>query len=705
MRHVGDRMSEAENMFRKFWDLGYRDLLPVTPPNAQLHPESSLSEKDLGKSPGNRGQDGLWTGRHYTKTSTHESDCDAWYAWGAGVGIRGGHDLFFVDVDHMDKAKAKRLYDLAVEHLGRVAAVQGQPPKFALPYRSATHIRSRNIKFDVPMIAGKYPGIDIISDRPHKVVAGVHKGSGKAYRWVGGIPAKDDLPLVTQPMFDAFLRAVEAEFPFRSGNDATDKGDREPVDPESLRAPSMEALRKAVEATPNTPEMFPDRNEHYIPFMQAIKGAAGPDNDDDAYEVFHEWAMRWPGADEGVIEADWRKAHDSHSIGWNYVQKHAVGLYFEPVVPSDADMMFEAVKADTQSRPKLRIELLTDEQLQKMPNPRWLIGRHIPETGFGILFGDPGTYKSFLALDMGLSIAAWFKDWYGDPIAEDAGAVLYIAGEGAGAFKLRIQAWKKQNWVEGEMIPADRFRVVTAALNFMRHEDIAELLAVVDASGLKRIALIIIDTVSRAIPGADENKQQDMSIFVKACDTLRDRTGAFILGIHHAAKSGDMRGSSVIPGGGDAIFRVERKKGQNYVRLTCTKQKDAPDQWHNSYRLNLVNLGGDVSSLAPVRVEEKEVEEAICTDEIKEQIFAAITRDAADANHWSMAPQAKAARRKYAPDEVSRGWGVGQEVAKQWLEMWLSGPEPELRDAVVHGNSKRRGLTVIDKPIMDSVFS
>ncbi len=371
----------------------------------------------------------------------------------------------------------------------------------------------------------------------------------------------------------------------------------------------------------------------------------------------------------------------------------------------DTDATAEHNDGPTPEKPRTRIDLLTDEQLQTMPDPRWLIGRHIPETGFGILFGDPGTYKSFLALDMGLSIAAGFRDWYGDPIAQDAGAVLYIAGEGAGAFKLRIRAWKKQNWVEDEMMPADRFRVVTASLNFMRHEDIVELLAVVDASGLKRIALIIIDTVSRAIPGADENKQQDMSIFVNACDTLRDRTGAFILGIHHAAKSGDMRGSSVIPGGGDAIFRVERKKGQNYVRLTCTKQKDAPDQWHNSYRLNLVNLGGDVSSLAPVRVEEKEVEEAICTDEIKEQIFAAITRDAGLGNHWSMAPRAISDGRKYAVHEIAKGWTVAEDVAEQWLDMWLTGPEPELHVAIVNSTAKRKGLIVVDRPIMDGVFN
>lgn len=697
------------NPFRVFWDLGYRDLLPVTPVDAVIRPGSRLAEKDLGKAPGTRFSDGTWDGRSYKKTSTDVSDCDAWFKWGAGVGIHGGDDLFFVDVDHTDKEKAKRLYEIAAKHLGVSAMVVGEWPKFAMPYRSETKIPGKSYKFDETRVDGKLPGIDIISDNLHKVVAGTHRKSNKPYFWKGAIPAKADLPLVTQAMFDAFMDEVRASFTLLAGSTSTQTHDREPVDPETLRAPSMEALRDLVAATPNTPETFPTRNEHYIPFMQAIKGAAGPENDEEAYDIFREWAMRWPGAEEDVVEADWRKAHDSRTIGWGYIhrqaEKHAsiamARMYFEPVLVTDADDMFAHTAT---AKPRPRIELLTDEQLQKMPDPKWLIGRHIPETGFGILFGDPGTYKSFLALDMGLSIAAGFKDWYGDQIAEDAGAVLYIAGEGSGAFKLRIQAWKKQNWLQDAMIPADRFRVVTAALNFMRHEDIAELLAVVEASGLKRIALIIVDTVSRAIPGADENKQQDMSIFVKACDTLRDRTGAFILGIHHAAKSGDMRGSSVIPGGGDAIFRVERKKGQNYVRLTCTKQKDAPDQWHDTYRLNLVSLGGEASSLAPVRVEEQEAEEAVCTEEIKAEIFAAIERDALAGNHWSTASQSRAAGRKHAAHEIAVGWDVAEDVAVQWLDMWMTGPEPELQMVVVDTRMKRRGLVVVDKPIMDGVF-
>lgn len=420
-------MSEAENMFRKFWNLGYRDLLPVTPPNAQIRPGSTLSDKDLGKSPGSRGRDGLWGGRGFANTSTHESDCDAWHAWGAGVGIRGGEDLFFVDVDHMDRDKAKRLYALAVEHLGPVAAVQGQAPKFALPYRSATHIKSEQIKFDEPMVEGKFPGIDIISDTPHKVVAGIHKKSEKPYRWIGEIPAKDSLPVVTQEMFDGFMAAVAAEFPIKHRG-STKAEPREPVDPESLRAPSLEALRELVRAIPNTPEKFPSRNEHYIPFMQAIKGAAGPDNDEDAYEIFHEWAMRWPGADEGVVEVDWRKAQDSRSIGWGYV--HTRGMQHAP--EAVARFMFDAPPSSEGSgMAKTEQRLVTFKPVsffagRPTPPRDWVVPHIIPCKTVTLLSGDGGTGKSLLALQLAASVALG-RDWLGNPCKQ--GSVLVLSAE------------------------------------------------------------------------------------------------------------------------------------------------------------------------------------------------------------------------------------------------------------------------------------
>lgn len=565
-------MEPAPNMFRKFWDLGYRDLLPVTPPDAKISPRSDLSEKDLGKAPGTLWPDGTWSGRGFARTSTHESDCDAWHAWGAGVGIRGGADLFFVDVDHRDTAKAKRLHALAVQHLGQVSAVQGQAPKFALPYRSTTHIKSEQIKFDEPMVEGKLPGIDIISDTPHKVVAGIHKKSGKPYRWIGGIPAKDSLPVVTQEMFDAFMAAVEAEFTIKYRGAAKTEP-REPVDPETLRAPSIEALRKAVEATPNTLEMFPSRNEDYIPFMQAIKGAAGPENDDEAYEIFHEWAMRWPDADEGVVEADWRKAHDSHSIGWNHVRKHAVGLYFKDEADDPiADMFSDGGTAKSPATPRSGFRLIRASDLKLTP-PEYLIDDIIEVGTLGVLFGAPSAWKSFMAVHMAACIATG-TPFFGHGVQQ--GAVIYLAGEGQAGLARRRAAWEAGTGVSLDGAPLFFSNMTARMLDAAHTAEIAEAVdEIVKEHGVPR--MVFVDTTAKAMVGGDENNTADMTRLLASAEAMQRRyPGCVIQLVHHTgvADPRRLRGSSALKGGVDTEFLMTKEDGVS--AFENLKMKDGP---------------------------------------------------------------------------------------------------------------------------------
>lgn len=565
-------MSTAENMFRKFWDLGYRDLLPVTPPDASIRSGSNLSQKDLGKSPGTLRPDG-WSGRGFARTSTHESDCDAWHAWGAGVGIRGGADLFFVDVDHRDKAKANRLYALAKQYLGDSVAVVGQEPKFALPYRSATHIRSEQIKFDEPMVEGKFPGIDIISDTPHKVVAGMHKGSGKPYHWTGPIPAKADLPIVTQEMFDAFMAAVQTEFVIKHRGSASTV-EREAVDPQTLRAPSMDVLRDMVEAMPNTPETFPDRNADYMPFLQAIKGAAGPDNDAEAYEIFHEWAMRWPGADEGVVEADWNRAHDSRTIGWGYIHRRAerhaesaaARLYFDPIEPD----MFSDDENKAPSRSGFKLIRASD---LKLTPPEYLIDDIIEVGTLGVIFGAPSAWKSFMAVHMAACIATG-TPFFGHAVQQ--GPVIYLAGEGQAGLARRRAAWEAGTGVSLDGQPLFFSNMTARMLDAAHTAEIAEAVdAIVQEHGVPKI--VFVDTTAKAMVGGDENNTADMTKLLSSAEAMQRRyPGCVIELVHHTgvADPRRLRGSSALKGGVDSEFLMIKEDG--VAAFENLKMKDGP---------------------------------------------------------------------------------------------------------------------------------
>lgn len=688
---------QVENPFRKFWDLGYRSLIPVVPPNAEIAPKSNLSESSRGKSPGRVGRDGMWYGANMHNIVADESDLDHWFGWGAGVGMRGGDDLFFVDVDHMDPAASKRLYKLAKEHLGASWPRVGRAPKFALPYRSTSLVRSVAVKFDCDPVEGSEPGLDIISTTPHCVVSGIHATTGQPYEWPKGIPAYKDLTEVTPEQVEAFLRAVCDEFPARSRSVVTSR--EVPESQESLRG-DVSALRNAMRDMPNSNEHFKYRDQ-YIHMGIALKAAFGPEEEDEARALYLQWCGRWDGGvnDENKAEADWARMKPPFSIGADYIYSKAELLtdFTRPAEAAKAlgEQFFEPqeMEGDAVAEPKThdRFQLRTIDDVFNMPEPKFLIDRHLPETGFGILFGDPGCGKSFLALDMALTLAYGLDDWHGDPVnAQSRGGVLYIAGEGSSGFRSRIKAWQHERLTPEAGRRKPNFHMLFEPINFMRPEDIKHLAEAVRNAGLTNLSLIVVDTVSRSIPGADENLQKDMTIFVHACDALKAATGAFVMGVHHTSKAGEMRGSSVLLGQADVVLRLTRKKGAIVGRLTCDKQKDAPDGWSEAYRFDTITTIEGASSLVPTRTAEAgQGENGAVPQSLQKAILDAMRDAWAAQEPWGASPQSK----RYASRIIVKEFGLRSEEASALVGFWEQ--QGLVQTEVWDARNKRKGYKVV----------
>lgn len=289
--------------------------------------------------------------------------------------------------------------------------------------------------------------------------------------------------------------------------------------------------------------------------------------------------------------------------------------FFEPVSVEQLteddkprDMFADSGKSDD------RFECLSIDDIMELPDPDYAIDRHLPQESMGFLYGEPGCGKSFVALDWALHMAYGLPDWHGDKIITRPDAqVVYLAREGSSGFKARISAWRKSHLVPVDREP--RFSFIRQAIDFLHDGDIGKLERTVEgAANGRAIDMVVVDTVSRVMPGADENLQKEMTRFVSACDRLKDRFGCIVLGVHHSAKSGDMRGSSVLRGAGDFVFKLEKQKDSDRKSLICEKQKDGPDGWQQSYVLRPVSLGTDektgkaLSSLVVKRVNSVEID-------------------------------------------------------------------------------------------------
>lgn len=218
-------------------------------------------------------------------------------------------------------------------------------------------------------------------------------------------------------------------------------------------------------------------------------------------------------------------------------------------------------------------------EIESLPDPRWLIEPYIQEGAFVLFYSDSGIGKSFVALEWALGLATG-QLALGQ--VHSQGAVAYIAAEGIGGYKKRLRAWRVDRQIE-DLAGLTFFRGAYNLMNPVVVRDLQHALAALP----RRPRLLVIDTLARCAPGADENSAKDMGIFVQGVDQLRLSLECAVLVIHHSGRAGSHeRGSTALRAAADIVFSLERKA--THLELVCQKQKDFDSSPPASLRLRIV---------------------------------------------------------------------------------------------------------------------
>jgi hypothetical protein len=241
--------------------------------------------------------------------------------------------------------------------------------------------------------------------------------------------------------------------------------------------------------------------------------------------------------------------------------------------------------AGSAPRAARRIELIDDESFQQRTPVADLVEGVLPLGSFAVLFGEAGSFKTFVGIDIALCIATG-TPWAGRRVEQ--GLVVYIVAEGSGAFGARIEAWKRAHHVSGQqgvlLVPRSLSLMLSSApvrggVNpalAPPSGDVADLLAAL-ADLPEAPVLIVVDTLARCFNG-NENSAEDMGAFVRAIEQLREHTGATVLVLHHsgwkrsARQTGHERGSSALRGATDTTIVTKLSNGS--VEVICDKQRD-----------------------------------------------------------------------------------------------------------------------------------
>lgn len=210
---------------------------------------------------------------------------------------------------------------------------------------------------------------------------------------------------------------------------------------------------------------------------------------------------------------------------------------------------------------QLRAALLDSAALDYVPPPQPVIDGLLFRDGLAWLFGKPGTYKSFIALDWAGCVSAGLP-WQERETVQ--GPVLYLVAEGTAGLRKRVRAWEDY---------ADCTMLATFLPVAVQLLDEAELDAFTALVAELAPVLVVIDTQARVTVGIEENSNTEMGRLVAAADKIRRACGSCVLIVHHEGRAGEnMRGAIALEGAATSLFRAERDGTR--ITLRNTRQRD-----------------------------------------------------------------------------------------------------------------------------------
>ena len=214
------------------------------------------------------------------------------------------------------------------------------------------------------------------------------------------------------------------------------------------------------------------------------------------------------------------------------------------------------------------------------------------EGSAGVIYGESNSGKTFFATDLALHVAAGIR-WRDREVEQ--GGVVYVALEGGDGFRNRVSAWRQEQGSDRRV----NFASVMMAVNLLDPDADTENLidAITEASKAFEmpVKLLVIDTLSRAMAGGNENAPDDMGALVMNMDRIRQATKAAVLFVHHSGKDAakGARGHSLLRAAIDTEIEVAAADSSAAARRTAVvvKQRELPKGDAFGFSLKVVELG------------------------------------------------------------------------------------------------------------------
>jgi hypothetical protein len=208
-----------------------------------------------------------------------------------------------------------------------------------------------------------------------------------------------------------------------------------------------------------------------------------------------------------------------------------------------------------------------------------------------VIYGPSNCGKTFWASDLAMHVATGRK-WNGREI--EPGGVIYCALEGAYGIQNRVTAWRRHNGLEGVEVP---FAIIPVALNLLDPDaDTSRVIDAIQAAAREMgvpVRWIIMDTLSRAMAGGNENSPEDMGALVTNGTKIQQVAKCHVSWIHHCGKdqAQGARGHSLLRAATDTEIEISRPDKDSPSTAKVTKQREMEIEGEWTFKLETVELG------------------------------------------------------------------------------------------------------------------
>jgi hypothetical protein len=197
------------------------------------------------------------------------------------------------------------------------------------------------------------------------------------------------------------------------------------------------------------------------------------------------------------------------------------------------------------------------------PQTQWLIQDLWTDQAVGILGGEPKCCKSFLALDMALSVASGTPCLRHFPVRRSGSVLLFPAEDSLGVVRQRLEGI-----AAAAQVPFDSLGVEVITAPSLRLDLPADRERLSNTVQARRPILLILDPLIR-LHRLDENDATQIAGLLSYLRQLQRRFQLAVVLVHHARKDSHgsrpgqaLRGSSELHGWGDSNLYLRRKGSQ-----------------------------------------------------------------------------------------------------------------------------------------------